>query len=39
MKFALIKVKKKLPVLGPLDQIINVTLKRDIIICNINFMI
>ena len=39
MKFALIKVKKKLPVFGPLDQIVNVTPKRDIIVCSINFMI
>ena len=38
-KFTLIEVKKELPILGSLVQIINVTVKRDTIMCSINVMI
>ena len=38
-KFTLIEVKKELPILGPLVQIVNVTVKRDTIMCSINVMI
>ena len=38
-EFSLILVKKGLSMLGPLDQIVNVTLERNTVTCNISFTI